>query len=79
MGSHWSGIFSTFPVMGSIICISSHLQYGRHAVQEAVAGMTMGLASVGTFCFVLYLLLGMMAMWPAFGLALLRCRPAPMP
>ena len=51
MGTHWSGIFTTFPVMGSIICISSHLQYGRHAVQEAVAGMTMGLASVGVFCF----------------------------
>ena len=76
MGSRWSGIFSTFPVMGSIICISSHLQYGRHAVQEAVAGMTMGLASVGTFCFVLYLLLGMMAMWPAFGLALLASSTA---
>jgi hypothetical protein len=71
MGSRWSGIFSTFPVMGSIICISSHLQYGRHAVQEAVAGMTMGLTSVGTFCFVLYVLLGSMAMWPAFGMALL--------
>jgi hypothetical protein len=76
MGSHWSGIFSTFPVMGSIICVSSHLQYGRHAVQEAVAGMTMGLASVGTFCFVLYLLLGMTAIWPAFGLALLTSSTA---
>jgi hypothetical protein len=70
MGSHWSGLFSTFPVMGSIICISSHLQYGRHAVQEAVAGMTLGLASVGSFCFVLYLFLNMMAVGPAFGLAL---------
>ena len=78
MGSRWSGLFSTFPVMGSIICISSHLQYGRHAVQEAVAGMTLGLASVGTFCFVLYVLLGMMAMWPAFGLALVT-PPPPMP
>ncbi len=76
LGSRWSGIFSTFPVMGSIICISSHLQYGRHAVQEAVAGMTMGLASVGTFCFVLYLALGTMAMWPAFGAALLACSSA---
>lgn len=76
MGSRWSGIFSTFPVMGSIICISSQLQYGRHAVQEAVAGMTLGLASVGTFCFVLYLLLGMTAMGPAFGLALLASSTA---
>jgi len=70
MGSKWAGIFSTFPVMGSIICISSHVEYGRHAVQEAVAGMTMGLASVGTFCFALYFLLARMEMWPAFGLAL---------
>jgi hypothetical protein len=70
MGSRWSGIFATFPVMGSIICISSHLQYGRHAVQEAVAGMSLGLASVGTFCFAAYLLLGMTGMWAAFGLAL---------
>ena len=51
MGTRWSGLFTTFPVMGSIIAISSHLQYGRHAVQEAVAGMSMGLASVGAFCF----------------------------
>jgi len=70
MGSRWSGLFATFPVMGSIICISSHLQYGRHAVQEVVAGMTMGLASVGSFCFALYFLLARMEMWPAFGLSL---------
>ena len=70
LGTRWSGLFSTFPVMGSIICISSHVEYGRHAVQEAVAGMTMGLASVGTFCFALYFLLPRMEMWPAFGLAL---------
>ena len=79
MGTHWSGIFTTFPVMGSIIGISSHLQYGRHAVQEAVAGMTMGLASVGVFCFAAYVLLGMTGIWPAFGLALagLATRPCP--
>jgi hypothetical protein len=45
-------------------------------VQEAVAGMTMGLASVGTFCFVLYILLGTMTMWPAFGMALLASSTA---
>jgi hypothetical protein len=70
LGTRWSGLFSTFPVMGSIICISSHLQYGRHAVQEVVAGMCMGLASVGTFCFAVYLLLGMTGIAAAFGLAL---------
>jgi len=76
LGTHWSGIFTTFPVMGSIICISSHVQYGKHAVQEAVAGMSMGLASVGTFCFVLYLLLGPLGIWPAFGLSLVASTSA---
>ena len=76
LGTRWSGLFSTFPVMGSIICISSHLQYGRHAVQEVVAGMTMGLASVGTFCFVLYIFLARMEMWPAFGLSLVMSTAA---
>ena len=75
----WSGIFTTFPVMGSIICISSHLQYGRHAVQEAVAGMSMGLASVGSFCFAVYLLLGMTGMWTAFALALALSIKRPCP
>ena len=70
MGTHWSGIFATFPVMGSIIAISSHVQYGRHAVQEAVAGMSMGLASVGAFCFAAYILLAMTGIWTAFALAL---------
>jgi hypothetical protein len=32
--------------------------------------MTMGLASVGTFCFALYIFLARMEMWPAFGLSL---------
>ena len=76
LGTHWSGVFTTFPVMGSIVCISSHLQYGRHAVNEAVAGMTLGLASVGTFCFAAYLLLGQMNIWPAFGLSLLASSTA---
>ena len=71
LGTHWSGIFTTFPVMGSIICISSHVQYGKHAVQEAVAGMSMGLASVGAFCFSAYVFLGLMAPANAFPLALL--------
>jgi hypothetical protein len=70
MGTQWSGIFTTFPVMGSIIAISSHVQYGKHAVQEAVAGMSMGLASVGTFCFAAYLLLGTTGTWVAFALSL---------
>jgi hypothetical protein len=70
LGTRWSGIFTTFPIMGSIIAISSHVQYGRHAVQEAVAGMSMGLASVGAFCFAVYMLLPMTGTGTAFTLSL---------
>ncbi|MBN9588783.1 MAG: hypothetical protein BGN85_02135 [Alphaproteobacteria bacterium 64-11] len=71
LGSHWSGVLTAFPVLGSIIAVSNHVQYGRHAVQEAVAGMSMGLSSVGAFCFTVYVLLPHIAMWPAFILALM--------
>jgi len=70
LGTRWSGIFTTFPIMGSIIAISSHVQYGRHAVQEVVAGMSIGLASVAAFCFAVYLLLETTGIWTAFGVAL---------
>jgi uncharacterized membrane protein (GlpM family) len=70
MGTRWSGVFTTFPVMGSIIAISTHVQYGHHAVRETVAGMATGLPSVAIFCFALYALLGRVEMWTAFGLAL---------
>ncbi|MES2471297.1 MAG: hypothetical protein V4601_00500 [Pseudomonadota bacterium] len=70
LGSRWSGMFSTFPMLGSVIAVSNHIQYGPRAVQEAVAGMSMGIASIGTFCFALYMLLPVTGIWTAFGLAL---------
>jgi len=70
MGMRWSGVFTTFPVMGSIIAISTHVQYGHRAVRETVAGMATGLPSVAVFCIALYALLGRVEIWPAFGLAL---------
>jgi uncharacterized membrane protein (GlpM family) len=58
LGSRWSGMFSTFPMLGS------------------VAGMSMGIASIGAFCFVLYMLLPNTSMWAAFGLALVASSTA---
>jgi len=76
LGSRWSGMFSTFPMLGSVIAVSNHIQYGPRAVQEAVAGMSMGIASIGAFCFVLYMLLPSTSMWAAFGLALVASSTA---
>jgi uncharacterized membrane protein (GlpM family) len=71
LGTRWAGLFTTFPVMGSVVAVSCHVEYGRHAVREAVAGMATGLSSVAVFCFAAHLLLARLEMWPAFGLALL--------
>ena len=76
LGSRWSGMFSTFPMLGSVIAVSNHIQYGPRAVQEAVAGMSMGIASIGAFCCVLYMLLPNTSMWAAFGLALVASSTA---
>ncbi|MEY4707228.1 MAG: hypothetical protein RJB58_951 [Pseudomonadota bacterium] len=76
LGTSWSGLFSTFPVIASVIAVSNHIQYGSRAVREAVAGMSMGIASVGAFCFSLYLLLAISGVWTAFGLALLASSTA---
>ena len=41
-----------------------------------VGGMSMGIASIGAFCFVLYMLLPNTSMWAAFGLALVASSTA---
>lgn len=69
MGSRWSGLFTTFPVLGSIIAISSHVEYGREALEQAVSGMMSGLLSVAVFCFCSFLLLARMDMTYAFAIA----------
>ncbi len=57
-------------VVGSIIAISNHVEHGKRAVQEAVAGMVLGIVSVEIFCSAVYHLLGSTGIWQAFGLAL---------
>lgn len=70
LGARWSGTFATFPVVGSIVAISNHVEHGKRSVQEAVAGMVLGIVSVEVFCFAVFHLLGSMPVWSAFVLAL---------
>ena len=71
IGSRWSGTFMTFPVMGSIVAIANHIEFGKRAVQDAAAGMALGLVSVAIFCFVLAQALERTGIGAAFGLAIL--------
>lgn len=71
VGPGWSGILAVFPIMGSIITISNHVQRGPHAVRDVVAGMSMGLSSVGAMVFTLHAVLPHLSIVPAFALSLM--------
>lgn len=70
LGPRWSGTFTTFPVVGSIVAISNHVEHGPRAVQEAVSGMVLGVVPISIFCFGVFHLLGHGGLWLAFGLPL---------
>lgn len=70
VGPGWSGTLAVFPVMGSIITISNHVQRGPEAVRDVVAGMSMGLSSVGAMVFTLHGVLPYLSLVPAFALSL---------
>jgi hypothetical protein len=70
LGPGWSGTLAVFPVMGSIITISNHIQRGHDAARDAAAGMSMGQSSVGALAFVLHALLPHLPLAPACIMAL---------
>ncbi len=70
LGPRWSGTFTTFPVVGSIVAISNHVEHGPRAVQEAVSGMALGVVPIAIFCFGVFHLLGHGSLWLAFGVPL---------
>jgi hypothetical protein len=70
LGARWSGIFSFFPVIGSIVAVSNHVEHGPRSVTEAVAGMVLGIMSVEIFSLILSLMLPHTGIWQAFALSL---------
>jgi hypothetical protein len=70
LGARWSGVFSFFPVVGSIVAVSNHVEHGPRAVTEAVAGMVLGIVSVEVFSLTLSQALLRTGIWEAFALSL---------
>lgn len=57
LGPNWSGLFSVFPVMGSVLGVFSHRNAGqRHAV-DLLRGMVQGFYAFSLFCLLLSLAL----------------------
>lgn len=57
IGPAWSGIFSMFPVTGSVLLVFSHIYQGREFSINLVHGMFLGWCSISLFCMLVSILL----------------------
>lgn len=50
VGAGWSGILAVFPLLGSILSVSSHRAHGAEFVISMLRGMVLGRFSFAAFC-----------------------------
>lgn len=53
VGPRWSGLLAVFPVLGTVLSVSSHRAQGAAFAAALLRAMTIGLYSFLAFCFVL--------------------------
>lgn len=71
IGPAWSGIFSMFPVTGSVLLVFSHIFQGREFAINLVHGMFLGWCSISLFCVLVSVLLQTYSIPFAFTAALI--------
>jgi hypothetical protein len=63
-GPAWSGLLAVFPLLGSVLAVSSHRAHGAPFVIALLRGMVLGRFGFAAFCLVLALALGhQMPIW----------------
>jgi hypothetical protein len=50
LGPKWSGLFAVFPLLGSVLSVSSHRAHGAEFVIALLRGMVLGRFSFAAFC-----------------------------
>lgn len=70
VGPKWSGLLAVFPLLGSILSVSSHRAHGSEFVVSLLRGMVLGRFSFAAFCLTLTVLLPIQGISIAFGIAL---------
>ncbi|SFJ31267.1 hypothetical protein SAMN05192543_106299 [Paraburkholderia megapolitana] len=53
MGPTWSGLFAVFPLLGTVLSVSSHRAHGPDFVVSLLRGMVLGRFSFAAFCLLL--------------------------
>jgi uncharacterized membrane protein (GlpM family) len=69
LGPNWSGIFTPFPIMTSVLAIFAHSLQGSSAVIAVLRGIVIGLLGFTTFLFLQAFLLTEFSVAASFGLA----------
>jgi hypothetical protein len=67
LGPQWSGLLAVFPLLGSVLSVSSHCAYGPDFVIGLLRGMVLGRFSFAAFC--LYLIFALPTQPPAIAFA----------
>lgn len=70
VGPKWSGLLAVFPLLGSILSVSSYRAHGPDFVVSLLRGVVLGRFSFAAFCLTLAVLLPSQGIGIAFGLAL---------
>lgn len=52
-GASWSGLLAVFPLLGTVLAVSSHRAHGPEFVVSLIRGMVLGRFSFAAFCLVL--------------------------
>ncbi|SDR50411.1 hypothetical protein SAMN05443245_6659 [Paraburkholderia fungorum] len=65
-GATWSGLLAVFPLLGSVLSVSSHRAHGPAFVISLLRGMVLGRFSFAAFCLVLVFVLPHQHPLPAF-------------
>ncbi|SDD90966.1 hypothetical protein [Paraburkholderia lycopersici] len=66
VGASWSGLLAVFPLLGTILCVSSQRAHGAAFVVSLVRGMVLGRFSFAAFCLALAFSLRTQPAWAAF-------------
>ncbi|SEB19337.1 hypothetical protein [Paraburkholderia sartisoli] len=66
VGATWSGLLAVFPLLTSVLSVSSHRAHGPAFVVSLLRGMVLGRFSFAAFCLFLSLVLPYQAATPSF-------------
>jgi uncharacterized membrane protein (GlpM family) len=70
LGTAWSGLIAVFPLLGTVLAISTHMRDGPEYTALLLRGMATGMYAFCAFCLTLTATLGRVPLGAAFGAAI---------